>query len=186
MFRRSLAFLLLLLPATGALGQVVAAARGGYGGDRLEVGAGYSNFQPDFGLHRDNGISVWGDYRVWRFIKVEVEYRTLFDTHSEQLKEHTFAGGAVGQYRWHKWEPYGKFLFGKAHIDFSPLYSAPPTYRSDDYSAYMLGGGVQYRLTHKLRARFDYEYQHWNSDLAGSKNSLTPNGLTIGASYSIF
>ena len=76
----------------------------------------------------------------------------------------------------------GKFLIGVGHLSISRGTGA------GTYLAYAPGGLVDYALTRRLFARFDYEYQFWptfGSSSGSGHGGLTPNGLSLGIIYSL-
>ncbi len=73
-----------------------------------------------------------------------------------------------------------KVLAGLGHM------SLPAGYIGQgNYFAFAPGVTLEYRVTRRVAARADYEYQFWPNFDAGSGGSggLTPNGFTVGVSY---
>jgi hypothetical protein len=75
----------------------------------------------------------------------------------------------------------------------TPYYPAAGSLKGS-FFAYAPGGTVEYRLTHQLSLRGDYEFQFWpsfvgpptfNSSgvLVEHNHGLTPNGLSVGATW---
>jgi opacity protein-like surface antigen len=146
----------------------------------LALGAGFSGFDTDYAPHRMYGITAYGDMDYGRWIGLEVEGRTIQWNKFGRLREDTIAaGGRVRLPRYGRLTPYVKFLGGIASIDFPP-HVGFPNYTHDTYTFYDAGGGLDYKLTHHVYFRGDYEYEWWPQ---WPKNGLTPNGFTIGANY---
>lgn len=82
----------------------------------------------------------------------------------------------------------GKFLVGEGHVDIPN-----PSPGTGNYFVYAPGGIAEYRVTRRLSARIDYEYQFWPSfkgvpipGVTSGSGGLTPNGFSAGASYRLF
>ena len=155
------------------------------GGDtRLWVGAEYSNFHPDWGLVRLPGIGIYADLGLFRRYGIEGEARFLNLTKPGGLTEKSYLGGPYATlYRRNKLQANVKFLLGGGLIN----YTGDIGYGS--YVEYAPGVDIEYRLAHRFKARFDYEYQLIPSapGLPGiPDNGLRPNGFSGGLSYRIF
>ncbi len=176
---------LLLLPAVGKA-QVVAAGRGG--NQQLFVGGFFSNFNPDYGYQRLDGIGAFADYNVTPKFGAEAEARFLRIHQLAQIHEDTYLIGPKFNYHKRRFTFYGKGLLGVGEFNF------PLSVAHGGYFAVGLGGGVDYRLTRRLYARGDYEYQIWPGfvgppdapSIANRPNGLSPNGFSVGISYRIF
>ncbi len=96
-------------------------------------------------------------------------------TYNEYLgiNENTYLiGPRVPILTFHRLTPYGKFLVGLGNGSFLT--------GSTFVMAY--GGGVDYRLNHKLSVRaFDFEFQQWKVT-----PTISPYGGSIGIAYHIF
>jgi opacity protein-like surface antigen len=177
----------------------------------LSAGAGFSIFSQDWGPNpHAMGVTYTVDYHppIMRGflsdLNIEVQGRDLLwhrgsvTTTSEPVLTHTNAvsttvpivprtdiigGGLIYHphwFRFHRFEPYAKGLVSYGSIDFT---SSNPNYTHDTRTVTSVGGGVDYRVMHRITLRGDYEYQWW-PDFLGP-NSLTPHGFTFGALYSI-
>jgi hypothetical protein len=124
--------------------------------------------------------------------------------------------GAEGEARWLQWHGAGNekesdYLIGPRyrayHIDrfsfwvkalFGGGWITTSTYPAvgglkGSYFMYAPGGTIDYRLTHRLNVRADYEYQIWPSFEAPTtyvgatpvahNGPLTPNGFSVGVTY---
>jgi opacity protein-like surface antigen len=198
---------LLALAACSAVAQVVPSAEAG--GLPLVAGGGASRFNMDCGPYTGgstcymNGITIWVDWNLTRLpgpvllrgLGVEIEGRdlnfalpvflsnTYFGDAGTNLRQDTGLGGLIYHYRrFHRVRPYGKVLAGLGSLDFPPLPASPATYRHDDRTITAFGGGADIHAWRSIWVRADYEYQLW-PDLFGLPNSLTPNGVTVGAVY---
>jgi opacity protein-like surface antigen len=149
----------------------------------LAVGAEGSVFQPDYagngkaqtGPDRLYGVGGYVDARFTRWVQIEAEGRWLHWNEYSGIGENTYMiGPRVPICDFHGWSPYGKFLIGWG--------SGAGDWLNGRAGAYAYGGGVDYRLSHRLTIRpFDFEYQQWRV-----KPTLWPYGGSAGISYRIF
>ena len=134
----------------------------------LSIGAGLSNFDPDFsqglppgnviregwGQGRMTGGTVWADLGVpwnarWlRGLGFEGEYRTVLEggsTGQSNIRESNLDGGATYTLRrWNIVRPYAKYLFGYGEVSFAPVPEANGTaYSQDSRGMNILGGGAE-------------------------------------------
>ena len=164
---------------------------------RLSIGVGFSMFSQDWG---DNphamGIGYVFDYhppfpRFLDDLNIEAQGRNLIWHRGVAPitgapivpRTETLGGGLVYHphwFRFHKFEPYAKALVSYGNIHFAP---DDVSYNHDTRTVTAVGGGVDYRLIHRVTLRADYEFQWWPQFLG--PNALTPNGFTIGALYNI-
>ena len=147
----------------------------------LQVGGEFSAFKPDYGAKWLLGIGAYADLDMHRWIGIEAEARTLsFNKYQNKLRMDTGSGGARFFFPYHRrLVPYAKGLVGFGSIDF-PFHHP---YDHDTMVMYTFGGGADYKLTHRISIRGEYEYQFW-PDFLGK--GLNPHGVNIGASYRIF
>jgi hypothetical protein len=156
------------------------------GGDRhLSVGGEYSNFDPNWGLVRLPGISIYADFgNYFRRFGAEGEARFFTLTKPGGLTEKSFLIGPYATLvRRGKLSLNAKVVAGAELI----TYSGGIGYGS--YLSFAPGADIEYRIGRKLKARVDYEYQFVPSapGLPGiPDNGLHPNGFSGGVSYRIF
>ncbi|WP_158751313.1 outer membrane beta-barrel protein [Acidobacterium sp. S8] len=186
MLKKLAGFVLLLLPMS-LTAQVATATEGG--GQGLSFGAEYSNFSPDWGHTRLQGIAVVGDLDgiFLKNLGIEGEARWLnFNQPSGETEQNYLIGPRYRLYRYHKFSFYAKFLMGGGFITY------PNKIGTGSYFAYVPGGTVEYHLNHHWAVRGDYEYQTWPAapGLAFTyprpSRGLTPNGFSAGVSYHLF
>ncbi len=83
------------------------------------------------------------------------------------------------------------FLSGKLLVGSANLHLPSSAAGSGTYFAYAPGGVAEFRITRRLTARADYEYQVWPyfkgvpSATTTGTGGLTPNGFSLGVSYAI-
>jgi opacity protein-like surface antigen len=169
--------------------QVAPANRGG--GLSLSAGAEYSNFNPDWGPDRLQGMAAFFDldHLFLNRLGVEGEARWLrFNQPHGETEDNYLLGPRFRMVRFGKLEAYGKFLMGGGWI----------TYRdklgSGSYFAYAPGITGEYRLSRHWKVRGDYEYEFWpaapgeafTAPFGKTSSGLTPNGFSVGVSYRIF
>ncbi len=188
--RASKFLLLLLVPFCSgfrtAHGQVNEAA---IGSDRhLWAGADFSDFNPDYNkiFPRLQGYGFYGDYYITRLVGLEGEIRLLTINKPEGQTQKDYLGGPTfAVYHYHQFTANAKILIGGVSINY------PDNIGYGSYFAFSPGGGVEYRLTPKLKLRGEYEYQFlpsapgFNSPGEPS-NGLTPTGFSAGISYKFF
>jgi hypothetical protein len=73
--------------------------------------------------------------------------------------------------------PYAKVLVGIGRLNFED-HSGWGRYTDIAY-----GGGIDFKLTRRISARGDFEYQEWPKWFSGQ---LYPYGVSAGVSYRIF
>lgn len=176
---------LLLLPAISRA-QVVAAGRGG--NQQLFAGGYFSDFSPDYGFQRLYGIGGFVDYNLTPRLGAEAEARFLRFHQLSNIHEDNYLIGPKINFGRRKFIFYGKGLLGIGEFNF------PQNVAHGGYFAVALGGGVDYRLSHRFYVRGDYEYQIWPGfvgppdppSTANRPNGLSPNGFSAGISYRIF
>ncbi|QNI32612.1 outer membrane beta-barrel protein [Alloacidobacterium dinghuense] len=187
MFQKLFAFALLLLPLSTSA--QVAPAVSGHGWS-LSAGAEYSNFQPDWGPDRLQGIAVFADvdHILLRNLGAEGEARWLrFSPPQGETEDNYLLGPRYRVWRHHALSLYGKFLLGGGWITYYPS-----TIGSGSYFAYAPGGTAEFRVARRWSVRGDYEYQFWPSapglafTFPNPSHGLSPNGFSVGASYKIF
>lgn len=192
-FRIALASVLALLfipTAMPARSQVAPSAY--QGGLPLVVGAGFSDYNIDWGYgRREDGGTVYADWtirqmpRILQGLGIEAEARDIAINAPAGLsffQYETVGGGVIYHYlRPRNIHPYAKAFDDYGKIKFLPGY-APGTYHSDTRSYYAIGGGADFHAWRHIWVRADYEYQMW-THLFGNPHALTPNGFTIGPEY---
>ncbi len=128
---------------------------------------------------------------LFKRIGVEAEARFLrWHGPSQGLNQETYLGGAKYTFLHvkSKLSFSGKFLAGEGHI------TIPQSgVGTGNYFAYSPGLIAELKLSRRLSARADYEYQFWPSfkgvpvaGLTSGVGGITPNGFSIGASYAVF
>ena len=178
--KRLFVFFALLSCAAAAGAQAAPAAR--RGSASLTVGGTASIFDTDYGYKLAGG-GLYVDYRRTRWIQIEGEARWL--TYNQTAgglgsQSNYFVGLRVPIKRIGRFEPYGKVLGGLAHMNFPP----GDYYSSGSFGTLAFGGGIDYRLTRRLSARADFEYQDWPKFIPNQ--SLHPWGVSVGVGYRIF
>jgi len=173
-----------------ALSAIAAAAQAAPSGfqtrSSLWVGAGYSNFAASFPYSSNQRIAGFGaiiDYHWMPFLDVEGEGRWLsYEGFAGSTESSYLAGPKYRFHRFHRMQPYAKFLIGEGHIHY------PYEIGDANYFTLAPGGGVTYALNRRWAVRGDYEYQFWLNS-PGFPNepnhSLAPHGFQIGIMYRI-
>jgi len=170
--------ILFLCAALSLHSQVLpSAARGAFS---VDTGALASGFQPDYagqGIaqtspNRLYGVGAYADARFSRWVQIEGEGRWLRFNQYQGISEDTYlVGPRVPICDWRGLAPYGKVLVGMGGGSFINGHSFVLAY----------GGGLEYRLTHRLAVRAEGEFQQWRVT-----PTLYPYGVSVGVSYRVF
>lgn len=153
----------------------------------LTAGGFGSVTQPDyagFGVaqtspNRLYGIGAFVDVRFRRWVQVEAEGRWSRFNEFENISEDNYLIGPripIHSFRFMRATPYGKVLVGFARMNFE---------NNDAWGRFTdiaYGGGVDFRLTNRISARGDFEYQQWPDWLS---SALYPYSVSAGVSYRI-
>ena len=171
-----------LLSAAIAAAQVAPSVTGSR--STLSAGALYSNFASDYTDHRLGGVTGFFDFNLTPRYGAEGEVRFLrFNEFSGEHETHYLIGPRVAFRTNRRLVPYAKFLLGVGRITF------PENSGYGGFFAMAPGGGVDYKLTRRIKLRADYEYQIWPGapNIPGTpSHGMTPNGVSAGVSYRIF
>lgn len=183
-------FLPALLLAVGLLGvegvalsQVVPSAD--RGGLTLSVGGALSAYQLGYGKLSVMGPAIFVEADGRRHFGVEGEARwlkfhgkTSQDGPAADERAATYLIGPRYSTYYGRFQPYLKGLVGAGHFNF------PYNLGRDDCLVIALGGGVDYRLTRRIRWRaVDFEYQSWPQFHYGQMSSY---GASTGIRIKIF
>ena len=143
----------------------------------------YSRVSTDYGAQKDNGAIFGADYTRFMhfFLTPTLELRGKIAT-GPNVNQRTWGGGIRAGHRFRRFYPYMDFLVSAGTIQFNHPFidSRGKPYASDNSIVYSAGGGVDYDITRRFAARFDYQFEHWN---LGTTQTLTPQALSIGAVY---
>ncbi len=146
-------------------------------GSRVEVGAGLSSFQQDYGKRLIQGTTLYADfYPHWRF-GIEGEVRNLNRNTSQDVTQSTYMAGVKVAVRSRPSvvQPYAKMMVGTGHI------VLPFRYAQGNFLIYAPGVGLDIALGDYLKVRlFDLEYQRWPDFPYGN---LSPFGVTAGIAF---
>ncbi len=194
MTRSIVVFLSILLAASAssARAQVVPSATG----HQLSITAGAlaSAFQPDYeggfvplqSFNRLYGVGAYVDVKFTRWIQLEAEGRWLRFNEFVGIDQDNYLIGPrlpINKLRVWRATPYVKVLGGLGYMNFESGTG------SGHYTALAYGGGIDLKLTKRLTARGDFEYQQWPQwpDIPGVPTAtLYPYGLSAGLGYRIF
>ncbi len=199
---KKIGFLAFLLLPAALVAQSTPAATGGEAS--ISAGAEMSVFNPDwacagisitcpndligptavfeFDLHRKYGLEGEARWLHWHGAGDFTESNYLIGPHYRVAQFHRLSG-------WVKVDLGGGWIQ-------TPYYPAAGSLKGS-YFVYAPGGTLDYRLTHRLIIRGDYEYQLWPSfagppsynsttgTLNPNTSGLTPNGFSVGIMYRI-
>jgi Outer membrane protein beta-barrel domain len=191
-------FTLFLLPAA-LFAQNPKSAIGGE--SSLWAGAEVSYFNPGYSCTGNwvwncdfdqVGIAAFADFNLTPKYGAEGEARWIhWDGLGNMVESNYLLGPRYRPYRRGPVSFWVKTLFGGGWIT-TPNYPEVGSLKGS-YFMYAPGGTVDYRLTHRISLRADYEYQIWPSFQAPTTYSgvtpephngpLTPNGFSVGVTY---
>ena len=166
-----------------AFAQVTPAAK--VSGLPISISVGVSDYDLDYGpSRRMQGLVIRGGYEFFHGVGIDVDARTIFmNTPSPltRMQQNTFLGGVYYEVP-HPWRvrPFVRWGGGLGTIEFP---SKNPLYTRDSYTVYAPSGGVEIPVVHRVAIRGEYEYQFWHQ--YHGPNDLTPQGYTIGVTYSL-
>jgi len=160
------------------------------GGIPIMAGAGFSDFNLDYGLGRTmlgpSAYVVWNFYNAPRLLNgfgVVVEGHDInFDRPATLTKMTQQTAEAGGIYTWRhfrKVQPYAEVMGGIGSIDWPPFPGS--TYSHDTFTVNSWVVGAQYDLYRPIWIRADWEYQFWHQ--TWGPHDLNPHGYTIGLAY---
>jgi hypothetical protein len=149
----------------------------------ISVYGAYARVSTDYGAQKDNGAIFGAEYTHFMnwFLTPSLELRGKVVT-GPNVNQKTWGGGIRAEHRFRRFDPYIDFLVSSGTIQFNHPFTdaSGRLYKSDNSIVYSAGGGVDYDITRRFAARFDYQFEHWN---LGSVNTLTPEALSIGVAY---
>lgn len=170
--------LLAILLGICANAQAQSAPAGDRGGLTLSAGGMASGYYLGYGEIKMLGAAAFVDVDGRRHFGIEGEARFLEFYKTAGVHVETYAAGPRYSMYQGRFQPYVKALVGLGQFNF------PYNYAHGNYLVIAPGGGVDYRLTERIRIRaVDFEYQIWPQFTFGSMSSY---GLSTGIRYRIF
>ena len=149
----------------------------------INAGGMASGFMPGDWNQAVIGAGTYVDVHFSHWIQVEGEARWMrWNGYFGETQDNYLIGPRVPVYRiGRRAQIYGKGLIGLAKMNFSEL----DKYKNGQFTALAFGGTLDYKLTRKLTLRaVDFEYQYWPKWVPNE--SLSPYGVSVGASYRVF
>jgi hypothetical protein len=154
------------------------APAGDAGGLKLWAGAAGSGYYLQYGERKLLGIAGFADADTKRRIGIEAEARWLVFHQTANVNTTTYAIGPRYHMDFGRFEPYAKGLAGMGEFNF------PYNLAHGSYLVIAPGGGVDYRINHRIRLRaVDFEYQLWPQFTFGFLSSY---GVSTGIRVRIF
>ncbi|MGA3071917.1 MAG: hypothetical protein ABSD43_17050 [Terracidiphilus sp.] len=159
-----------------ASGQVVPSADSG--GLKLTVGATATGYSLDYGERKMLGVAAIADADTNRRIGIEAEAGWLIFRQTANVHTATYLIGPRCHLTFGRFQPYAKGLVGFGR------FSYPYSLGQDKDLVIAPGGGVDFRLTRRVRLRLaDFEYQYWPQFHFGALSSF---GVSSGVRVRIF
>ncbi len=149
----------------------------------VTFGGTFSASKVQYGNRLLLGAGAYVDVDYNQHYGVEAEGHWLWLHQREGVRESTYLAGprysfnGLGDDR-KKFRPYAKFLIGIEQFRY------PYGYASGEYFVLSPGGGVDYRISHRIRLRLvDLEYQRSPQFTYGSLSAL---GISSGLRFRLF
>lgn len=192
-------FALLLIP-TALIAQNSQSATGGEAS--ISAGAEISGFNPDWGCPSSSpfcandlvGPTAFFDFDMHGKYGLEGEARWLhWHGVGGEVESNYLVGPRYRMFRYGRLSGWFKLVVGGGWIT-TINYPAAGSLKGS-YFVYAPGGTVNYRLSHRLFVRADYEWQFWPSfagpptynsttgQVVQNNSGLTPNGFSVGIAY---
>jgi hypothetical protein len=145
----------------------------------FQVGAGYTQANPDYGQKNIKGVSAFSDFDFGLHFGVEADFHYIALITPLDLAENTILVGPRVILPYRRFKFYGKFLAGYGDLviqEEQDNIGHPGGW----YFAYAGGGGLDIRATDRITIRaIDIESQRWPN----YGNGLSPTVYTVGAAY---
>jgi hypothetical protein len=165
-----------IVVAHRASAQVVPSADAG--GLTLSAGTTGSGYTLQYGERKMLGITGFVDLDTRRHLGIEGEARWLVFHQTADVHATTYAIGPRYHMDKGRFQPYAKALVGIGQFNF------PYNYATGNYLVVAPGGGVDFRLNHRIRLRLvDFEYQYWPQF---TYSAMTSVGVSTGIRVRIF
>jgi hypothetical protein len=151
----------------------------------INIFGGYTFTTPDYGRQNDNGFFVGGNFVLRKFIFGQPAIAGRYSSVYGGTTNETFAGGGLeSHYRIGPVRPYISALYGVGGVNVSRAHY------SDSGNEFLLGGGAEVPLAHRIGVRAEYSYGWLNIDgrngTAQGSISLNPASVNIGAVYHLW
>ena len=157
-------------------GQVAPSAEAGNA--RLTVGATATGYSLEYGARRMLGVAAIADADTNRRIGIEGEAQWLIFHQTANVHTTTYLIGPRYHLNFGRLQPYAKGLVGFGRFNY------PYNQGQDKDLVIAPGGGVDFRLTRRVRLRLaDFEYQYWPQFHYGALSSY---GISSGIRVRIF
>jgi len=144
----------------------------------LQLGAGVSLANSDYAPQKIKGITVYGTFDLTRHLGIEGDIHKVSIITPGDIGEDSYLIGPRYVFRYRRFSPYAKALFGIGRLQYQFDTSPHATFT---YGMYAFGGGLDFRATHHINVRaIDLEFQKWPGF---PPNGLTPIVGTIGVAY---
>ena len=144
----------------------------------ISAGAAVSGYSLQYGDRRLLGVSAFIDADTRRPIGLEAEGRWLEFHQSALVHAETYTLGPRWRFSMGRFQPYAKALVGLG------VFHYPYGYGTDRDLVIAPGGGVDFRVTRRVRLRLaDVEYQYWPQFHFGALSSF---GVNSGIRIRIF
>jgi hypothetical protein len=145
--------------------------------ERLSVGVFGSGDTLQYGPRKMLGYGAFVDGDTSSHIGIEGEGRWIEFHQRANVHAETYSIGGRYHFVFGRLQPYAKGLVGFGNFTF------PYNYAQGRYLIVTAGAGLDYRWTHRVSLRADFEYQDWPQFTYGNMTSL--NG-SVGFKVRIF
>ena len=140
----------------------------------LQVGGGFVTADSDYADNRYKGGFVFVDLDVTQHFGAEFEIHQVYSPYGDDVHERSYEIGPRYSRTYGRFVPYVKVMYGRGVFNFQDNVA------NLAYNMFAGGIGTDYKVTHHINARAEYEYQHWSSF---QDSSLSPSLISLGAAY---
>jgi hypothetical protein len=144
----------------------------------VQIGAGWTIANPDYGQRNVQGFSIFGDIDFRHHLGIEGDIHRASMITPTRIGVDSYLLGPRYVYHYKRFSPSAKVLFGVGRFKYKFENSPQTAYT---YKIYALGGGLDIRATRRIVVRaVDFEYQKWPGY---PPTGLTPFNFSCGAAY---
>ena len=156
----------------------------------VNLGLTFSSFNSDYSLKRLEGLGAFVNVMPLHYgsfnIGLEGQLKDMDFNQTSHLHERSMGVGPTFSlhHTYFGLRPYARVMYGLGNFYYPYSSATRPSFYTDSFGIWILGGGAEYRIHDRLNVRVDYEYQDW-THFRGAK-ALTPDGISVGVSYRFF
>jgi hypothetical protein len=149
----------------------------------LQVGGMFNIANSDYAPEKIKGGGFYTTFDFRYHLGIEGEFHQINDSNpTSAIYERTYEIGPRYVYRYGRFAPYAKLMYGRGVFNYPPVFGDPQGGAAANlaYNLAAAGVGADYRLLRFMNVRGEYEFQRW---FGFPPNGLTPGILSIGVAY---